>query len=87
MSKVKNPIGKMELTKQLILLFLETVSRPARASEIRKAVCNRYPEAPFGGSLGELNTNGVVQRITMERDALYSVRSKPWTTQHVNVES
>lgn len=63
----------MELTKQLILLFLDTVSRPARASEIRKAVTRRYPEAPFGGSLGELNTDGIVRRITMERDALYTL--------------
>lgn len=74
MGKVTKPIGKMEHTKQMILLFLDTVSRPATCSEIRKAICRRFPEAPVYGSLGELNTAGTVQRITMERDALYTIR-------------
>lgn len=76
MSKVLKPIGKIELTKKMILMFLDAVGRPARASEIHKAVSRRYPEAPFGGSLGELNIDGTVRRITMERDALYTVGTR-----------
>jgi hypothetical protein len=72
-SKVVKPIGTIEHTKQLILLFLETVSRSARASETREAVTRRCPEAPFGGTLGELSTDGTVRR-TMERDAPYTIR-------------
>jgi hypothetical protein len=73
MSKATKHIGKMEHTKQLILLFLETVSRPARCSEIREAICRQFPEAPVYGSLGELNNDGRVRRITMERNALYVI--------------
>jgi hypothetical protein len=72
-SKVTKPIGRMEMTKRMIMLFLDTVSRPARCSEIREAVCRRFPDAPIYGSLGELQIAGTVRRVTMERDALYSL--------------
>jgi hypothetical protein len=71
MSRVKYPISKMQHTAQLILLFLDTVGRPARTSEIRKAVCARYPEAQIYSSLGELHCAGQVKRISNERDALF----------------
>jgi hypothetical protein len=73
MSKVTKPIGRMEMTKRMILLYLDAVGK-ARCSVIREAVCRRYPEASFHGSLSELNTSGAVRRVTMERDALYTVR-------------
>jgi hypothetical protein len=71
MSKVTKPIGKMAHTSALILLFLDTIARPARTSEIRAAVCRHYPEAPIYGAIGDLQTAGRLKRITMERDALY----------------
>jgi hypothetical protein len=56
----------------MILLFLETIGRPARTSEIRRAVVSVSPECavPLYGCLGELLTAGRLKRITTERDAL-----------------
>jgi hypothetical protein len=76
MSKVTQPIGKMAHTRALIMLFLDTIGRPARTSEIREAVCARYPEAPIYGSLGELHTAGQVKRISNERDALFILHKR-----------
>jgi hypothetical protein len=56
----------------MILLFLETIGRPARTSEIREAITRVSPESavPIYGCLGELLTDGRVKKLTHERDAL-----------------
>jgi hypothetical protein len=71
MSKVTKPIGKMAYTRGLILMFLQTRGRPARTSEIRKAVLQCYAEAAVYGCLGELQAAG---ELTCERDALFALR-------------
>jgi hypothetical protein len=71
MSKVTRPIGKMAHTRGLILMFLQTRGRPARTSEIRKAVLQFYPAAPVYGALGDMQTAGQIKRLTFERDALF----------------
>jgi hypothetical protein len=75
MSKVTKPISRMEHTKQMILLYLETVGRAARTSEIREAVTRVSPESavPIYGCLGDLMAAGMVKKITFERDALIIV--------------
>jgi hypothetical protein len=61
----------MARTRQLILLFLKTVGRPARTSEIRKAVLEQYPEAAIYSCISEMQANGQIKRLTFERDALF----------------
>jgi hypothetical protein len=73
MSKVTKPIGKMAYTRGLILMFLQTRGRPARTSEIRKAVLQCYPEAADYGCIGELQAAGEIRRLTCERDALFVI--------------
>lgn len=77
MSKVTKPIGKMAYTRGLILMFLQTRGRPARTSEIRKAVLQCYAEAAVYGCIGELQAAGEIRRLTCERDALFALRAKP----------
>jgi hypothetical protein len=78
MSAPTKPIGITRHTSALILLFLETVGRPVRTSEIREAITRVSPESavPIYGCLGELMTAGRVKRITTERDALIAVRGE-----------
>jgi hypothetical protein len=78
MSHVSKPIGVTLHTRRLILLFLATIGRPARTSELRAAVVRWSPEsaAPLYGCLGDLQTAGHVKRITMERDALLTLRKE-----------
>ena len=76
MSKVTKPIGKMQHTRGLILMFLQTRGRPARTSEIRQAVLQLYPAAPIYGSLGDLQTAGEIKRLSFERDALFALRGE-----------
>ena len=61
--------------RRLILLHLATIGRPARTSEVRAAVVKYSPEsaAPLYSALGELQTAGLVKRLTMERDALLAL--------------
>jgi hypothetical protein len=75
MSHVTKPIGVTLHTKRLIQLFLATVGRPARTSEVRKAVVRYSPESaiPLYGCLGDLITSGLVKRVSTERDALLSL--------------
>jgi hypothetical protein len=68
-----NPLSKMQHTRGLILLFLDTVGRPARTSEIRKAVLRWFPEAAVYGSMLELQCSGEIKRLTHERDALFAI--------------
>ena len=68
---MSQPINKMARTRHLILLFLKTVGRPVRTSEIRKFVVAQYPEAAVYGSMGELQCAGEIKRLTCERDALF----------------
>jgi len=70
MIKVRKPIGKHQHTVELILLYLQTVARPVRTSDVRKAVLRVFPEASIYGALGELQTAGRVKRLSFERDAL-----------------
>jgi hypothetical protein len=74
MNKVTKPIGKMQHTRGLILLFLRTLGRPARTSEIRAAVLAQYPEAAIYGCIGELQAAGEIRRLSFERDALFALR-------------
>jgi hypothetical protein len=74
MSKVTKPIGKMQHTRGLILMFLQTRGRPARTSEIRQAVLQFYPEAAVYGCIGELQAAGEIKRLSFERDALFVLR-------------
>jgi hypothetical protein len=71
--KVRHPIGKLQHTRGLILLFLDTVGRPARTSEIRRAVLRWFPEAAVYGSMVELQCSGHIKRLTHERDALFAL--------------
>jgi hypothetical protein len=75
-SKILKPIGATQHTCQIILLFLETIGRPARTSEIRQAITRVSPESavPVYGCLGELLTAGRLERLSTERDALIGVR-------------
>jgi hypothetical protein len=70
---VTKPIGITRHRRETILLFLETVGRPARTSEIRTAVHRWFPEASVYSCLGELVNEGRVKRITRERDALVAM--------------
>jgi hypothetical protein len=60
MSKITKPMGVTRDTSQMILLYLEAVKRPARTSEVRKAVVKYSPEAaaPIYGCLGDLMQRG-----------------------------
>jgi hypothetical protein len=69
--KVQHPIGKLQYTRGLILLFLDTVGRPARTSEIARAVLKQYPEAAVYAAQTELLCSGHIKRLTHERDALF----------------
>ena len=51
MSKVTKPIGKMQHTRGLVLLFLQTLGRPARTSEIRHAVLQLAQFFIFGSAV------------------------------------
>jgi len=73
MSKVRHPISKLQHTRGLILLFLDTIGRPARTSEIRKAVTKWCPEATVYGGMLELQCAGHIKRLTHERDALCAI--------------
>ena len=77
MSKLNKPIGITSHTQRLILLYLATIGRPARTSEIREAVvrCSPESEKPIYGCLGELITAGQVKRVTTERDALIAIKN------------
>jgi hypothetical protein len=70
------PIGATQHTCQMILMSLKTIGRPARTSEIRRAVVSVSPKCavPLYGCLGELLTAGRLKRITTERDALITVK-------------
>lgn len=72
MSKVLKPIGVTNMTTRMILLYLSTIKRPARTSEIRAAVVQHSPESANAlyGCLQELQAVGMVKRLTFERDAL-----------------
>jgi hypothetical protein len=72
--KVIHPIGKLAHTRGLILVFLDTIGRPARTSEITKAVIRRYPEACMSAGMTELHCSGHIRRVTHERDALYMIK-------------
>jgi hypothetical protein len=76
MSKVTKPIGITRHTAEMILLYLAAIGRPARTSEVRKAVVAHSPDsaAPLYGALGDLLTAGRVKRISQERDALLVIR-------------
>jgi hypothetical protein len=76
MSKVTKPIGMTQHTCQMIMLYLATIGRPARTSEIRKAVVEHSPASttPIYGCLGDLQTAGEIRRLTHERDALFALR-------------
>jgi hypothetical protein len=71
-TKVLKPMGITRHTRRMIILFLATIGRPARTSEIRAAVVKVSPEAaqPIYGCLHDLQSDGHVRRITAERDAL-----------------
>lgn len=71
--KVKHPIGKLQHTRGLILVFLDTVGRPARTSEINKAVLCWYPEAAVYAAMCELHCAGRIKKLTHERDALFAI--------------
>ena len=58
-------------TRQLVLLFLKTVGRPARTSEIRRAVLEQYPEAAIYSCISDMQARGQIKRLTCERDALF----------------
>jgi hypothetical protein len=68
----------------MILLYLEAVRRPARTSEVRKAVVKYSPEAavPIYGCLRDLLTAGRIRKISQERDTLvaFSVAGFPGKT-------
>jgi hypothetical protein len=64
---------KVEHTKQMILLFLETLSRPPAPVRYGRQSAAATPRRRSAAPSGELNTNGIVRRITMERDALYTI--------------
>jgi hypothetical protein len=72
MSKVTKPIGITRHTSELVLLYLATIGRPARTSEVRQAVIKYSPDSasPIYGCIGDLHTAGRIKRITCERDAL-----------------
>ena len=72
--KVRHPIGKLQHTRGLILLFLDTVGRPARTSEIARAVLKQYPQAAVYGAMVELQCTGHIKRLSHERDALFALR-------------
>jgi hypothetical protein len=74
MSKVTKPIGKMAHTRGLILMFLPTLGRPARTSEIRQAVLAQYPEAAIYGAISDMQTAGEIKRLSFERNALFALR-------------
>jgi hypothetical protein len=76
MSKITKPLGITQHTCRMIMLYLATVGRPARTSEIRAAIVEQSPESatPIYGCLGELLTAGRVKRLTTERDALIALR-------------
>jgi hypothetical protein len=73
MSNVTKPIGKTAHTHALILLYLDTLGRAARTSEIRAAVTRRYPEGSIYGAIGDLQTASFIKRLTFERDAIFVV--------------
>jgi hypothetical protein len=72
MSHVTKPIGITRHTSELILLYLATIGRPARTSEVRQAIVKHSPDSatPLYGCLGDLLTAGRVKRLATERDAL-----------------
>jgi hypothetical protein len=74
-SKISRSISATQHTWQMILLFLETIGRPARTSGIRRAVVSVGPgcAVPLYGCLGDLLTAGRLKRITTERDALITI--------------
>jgi hypothetical protein len=72
--KVMRPIGKLAHTCGLILVFLDTIGRPARTSEIARAVVKWYPEAAVYAGVVELHCAGRIKRVTHERDALYVLK-------------
>jgi hypothetical protein len=76
MSHVAKSIGLTQHTRRLIMLYLDTIGRPARTSEIRAAIVRQSPESasPIYGCLGDLQTAGHVTRLTMERDALFQLK-------------
>ena len=56
------------------MLFLKTVGRPARTSEIRRAVLEQYPEAAIYSCISDMQARGQIKRLTFERDALFALR-------------
>jgi hypothetical protein len=54
-------------------MFLQTLGRPARTSEIRHTVLQLYPQAAVYGCIGELQAAGEIRRLSCERDALYGL--------------
>lgn len=70
------PFGITRHTSQMIMLYMETVRRPVRTSELRQAVTKASPETitPIYGCLGDLITAGKLRRVTRERDALLQLK-------------
>ena len=66
-------VSKLQHTRGLILLFLDTIGRPARTSEIRKVVLRWFPEAAVYGGMLELQCSGQIKRLSHERDALFAI--------------
>jgi hypothetical protein len=77
MSHVSKPIGVTAHTSRLIMLYLATIGRPARTSEVRAAIVKYSPEsaAPIYGCLDDLQTAGHIKRLTTERDALFTLKT------------
>ena len=71
--KVTKVIGKMAHTKGLILVFLDTLGRPARTSEISAAVLRRYPDACVYTAMNDMQGREI-ERLTHERDGKFGLR-------------
>jgi hypothetical protein len=78
MTKVTTPIGITAHTSQMILLYLATVGRPVRTSEVRAVIVRYSPDSavPIYGCLGGLVTAGSVKKLTAERDALLAINEE-----------
>ena len=72
--KVIKVIGKMQHTRGLILVYLETLGKPARTSEISKIVLKHYPEAAVYTAMNDMQADGDIKRLTFERDGLFALK-------------
>jgi hypothetical protein len=71
--KVIKIVGKMAHTKGMILVFLDTLGRPARTSEITAAIMKRYPEACVSAAMNDMQGREI-ERLTFERDGKFALR-------------